>query len=287
MPAPVLPTLAISSWSVHRAIGILYPNAPGNDAFGAPVAKWGPGSLGLMDLPAAVRRAGFDRLHLCHFHLAGRDAGYLGEVRAALANAGVTLETLLIDDGDLSDPATRRRDLDWIGKWIDAAAVLGARKARVVAGKQKPTPAALDLAVAGLRELAGRAAGVRILTENWFDLLGGPREVDYVLDRLDGKVGLLVDYGNWKGPRKYADLAAVFGRAEDSHAKCHFEHVGEMDIHDYGRCLEVAHAAGYAGPYTLIYEGPDADEWEAVAMERDYVLDFFRQRTAAPVRLAS
>jgi hypothetical protein len=31
MPAPVLPTLAISSWSVHRAIGILSPNAPGND----------------------------------------------------------------------------------------------------------------------------------------------------------------------------------------------------------------------------------------------------------------
>jgi sugar phosphate isomerase/epimerase len=284
MPSAASPTLAISSWSVHRAMGILYPNAPGNDVAGKAEEKWGLGTVSLMDLPRAIRNAGFDRLHLCHFHLASRDRSYLAEVRAAIVDAGVTLETVLIDDGDLSDPATRRRDIDWIARWVDAAGELGAKKARVIAGKQKPTTAALDLSVDGLRALArrGRAAGVRVITENWFDLLAGPREVDYVLDRLDGEVGLLADFGNWKGPRKYADLAAIFGRAEDCHAKCYFERVGEMDADDYGRCLEAAYASGYDGPYTVIYEGPDADEWEAVAMERDYVLDFFERKTASP-----
>jgi hypothetical protein len=51
---------------------------------------------------------------------------------------------------------------------------------------------------------------VRVIT-NWLDLLAGPREVAQVLDRLGGEVGLLADFGNWKGPRKYADLAAIFG----------------------------------------------------------------------------
>jgi sugar phosphate isomerase/epimerase len=276
------PVLAISSWSVHRALGIKFPNAPDNDVVAPAEETWGPGELTLMELPRAVARLGIDRLHICHFHLASRDPAYLGEIRAGLADAGVMLETLLIDDGDITHPTERQRDLDWIGRWIGVAAALGAKRARVIAGKQKPSPETLDLAVAGLAELArrGKAAGVRIVTENWFDLLAGPREVGAVLDRLGGEVGLLADFGNWKGARKYADLAAIFGRAEDSHAKAHFPRVGEMDAEDFGRCLTAADQAGYHGPYTLIYEGPDADEWEAVAMERDFVRDYFAAKAA-------
>ena len=211
------PVLAVSSWSVHRALGIKYPNAPANDIVAPAEEAWGPGELKLMELPRAVARIGIDRLHVCHFHLASRDPAYLGEVRAALADAGVGLETLLIDDGDIAHPGDRRRDIDWIGRWIDAAAALGAKRARVIGGKQKPSRQALDNAVDGLAELArrGKDAGVRVITENWLDLLAGPAEVAEVLDRLDGEVGLLADFGNWKGPRKYADLAAIFGRAED------------------------------------------------------------------------
>src|SRR5947209_5563436 len=185
------PVLAMSSWSVHRALGIKFPNAPDNDVVAPAEASWGPGELTLMELPRAVARIGIDRLHICHFHLANRDPAYLGEIRAALAAAGVALETLLIDDGDITHPRERQRDIDWIGRWIGAAAALGAKRARVIAGKQKPSAETLDLAVQGLGELArrGKAEGVRIVTENWFDLLAGPREVEDVLDRLDGEVG--------------------------------------------------------------------------------------------------
>jgi sugar phosphate isomerase/epimerase len=222
---------------------------------------------------------GIDRLHICHFHLKSRDPVYLGEVRAALADARVVLETLLIDDGDITHPADGRRDIDWIGRWIGAAAALGAKRARVIAGKQPPTPETLDRAVGALGELArrGEAEGVRVITENWHDLLCGPREVNEVLDRLAGQVGFLVDFGNWKGAGKYADLTAVFGRAEDSHAKASFPRTGEIDADDFSRCLAIAKAAGYEGPYTLIYEGFDADEWQAIAIERDFVLAHQRE----------
>jgi sugar phosphate isomerase/epimerase len=277
------PTLAVSTWSLHRAIGISFPQAPGSDSPAKAEPTWGPGTLPMIEVPQAIRMLGIDRIEVCSFHLPAHDKGFLAEFRGALADADVTFQTLLIDDGDITDPVNRRRDIDWIARWIDVAAELGAERARVIAGKAKPSPEVLDLAVEGLAELGalGAAQGVRVMTENWFDTLGGPEEVNTVLDRLDGKVGFLADFGNWKGASKYRDLAAVFGRAEDAHAKCHFGANLDMDASDYGRCLQAAADAGYAGPYTLIYEGADEDERAALRMERDFVLSFFARRAAA------
>src|SRR6185436_2722942 len=165
---PDAPVIAVSSWSVHRALGVFHPNAPGNDVFGDAEEKWGSPQILLLDLPAAIAERGIHHLQICHFHLASRDAAYLREVRAAIADAGVTLSTLLIDDGDLTHPVERKRDRDWIASWIDAAAELGAGAARVIAGKQLPTPPTLVASVEGLRTLArhGKEQGVRVTTEN-------------------------------------------------------------------------------------------------------------------------
>ena len=280
------PPLAVSSWSLHRTIGVSYRESPDNDAISRREETWGPGALSLMAVPGEIARRGIDRLEICHFQIPGHDTAYLAELKAALSEAGVTLQTLLIDDGDITDPANRQRDIAWIARWIEVAAALGAQHARVIAGKHKPSPETLDLAVDGLRDLArlGAATGVRVITENWFDTLPGPDEVNAVLDRLDGEVGFLADFGNWHGASKYADLAAVIGRAETCHAKCHFSADGEMDRDDYGRCLALAEDAGYAGPLTLIYEGAGNDEWRAIAMERDFVRGHFATAGSAPAR---
>jgi sugar phosphate isomerase/epimerase len=273
------PMLALSTWSVHRALGVSYPNSPGEDTATPAEPTWGNGTVSLLDLPARVAEIGIRRMEVCHFHLPGHDRSFLGAFRSALDDAGVVLQTLLIDNGDITRPQDRRRDIDWIGRWIDVAAFLGAERARVVAGKQKPSPETLEHSVAGLKELGRRGSeqGVRVMTENWFDLLAGPKEVNIVLDRLDGEVGFLADFGNWKGPTKYADLEAVLGRAEDTHAKAFFPD-GTLNDDDFGRCLAAARTAGYAGPYTLIYESPGDDEWGSVAVERDFVRDFFASR---------
>jgi len=267
------PQLAVSTWSIHRALGITWPNAPENDTDGPCEETWGPGTMSLMEVPARLVELGIDRLEICSFHVASRDGGFLDELRSAIAGSGITLQTLLIDDGDITDPVHARRDIGWIGRWIDVAVKLGAEKARVIAGKRPPSPEVLNRTVAGLAELAERGVdrGVRILTENWLATMAGPEAVHAILDRLDGKVGFLADLGNWKGPGKYDDLGSVLPRAENSHAHCTFTDDLEMDAEDFGRCLDVAREAGYAGPYTLIYNGPSADEWRAVEMERDFI----------------
>jgi len=112
MPNATTPAFAVSSWSLHRRIGLAYPDRPGKPATGIAEPVWGKGEVSILDLPTEVKAHGIDRLEICHFQLASRDPGYLAEMRVALARAGVTLQTLLIDDGDLSHPepgATGRR----------------------------------------------------------------------------------------------------------------------------------------------------------------------------------
>ncbi|BCP55956.1 sugar phosphate isomerase [Kaistia sp. 32K] len=270
------PPLAVSSWSLHRALGLTYPNRPDHDVEAVAEATYGPGRLSLLDMPRAVAALGIDRIEVCSFHVPRRDAEYATEFRAALAEAGVTLQTLLIEYGDITNPETRERDLAWIESWIDTAAALGAEQARVIAGRAEPTRAALDSSVDGLIRLGrhGEARRVRVVTENWFELLPGPREVRYLFDRLDETVGLNGDFGNWSGEGKYADLQAIFDLAICCHAKADFSD-GVLNAEDYRRCLDASIAAGFRGPFTLIYDGPHPDEFAHLLIERDFIRHHF------------
>jgi sugar phosphate isomerase/epimerase len=274
MPATRDPVIAVSSWSLHRTIGLTWWESPA--AMASQKEAYGAGSLAILDLPAAVARHGIHNLQLCHFHVADRGRSWLGEFRAACRDAGVTLTMLLIDDADISDAANHKRDVAWVNRWIDAAAEIGALSARVVAGKQKPAPETLALSVAGLKEAVrhGESVKVRIVTENWHDLLASQREVNHVLDAVPG-LGLLADFGNWKGEWKYDALAAIMPRADDTHAKCSFSGPvsvpASLDGADYGRCVAIADDVNYRGPYTLIYDGPDADEWAGITAEAAFV----------------
>lgn len=270
------PALAVSSWSLHRALGLTFPNRPDHDVEAAAEPTYGPGRMTLLDMPRAVAALDIDRIEVCSFHVPHRDAAYAATFRAALAEAGVTLQTLLIEYGDITDPATSERDLAWIESWIDTAAQLGAEQARVIAGRSEPTRAALDRSIAGLTRLGhyGEARGVRVITENWFALLPGPHEVRYLFDRLDETVGLNGDFGNWSGETKYADLQEIFDLAVCCHAKADFRG-GVLHAQDYRRCLEAADAAGFRGPFTLIYDGPNPDEVRHLLIERDFIRQFF------------
>jgi hypothetical protein len=266
--------LAVSTWSLHRTLGRL-PNYGPEAGDTVPPRPTPPDTLSLLELPAKLAAFGLRKVEICHFHLPSRESAYLSQLRSALERANVTLWQLLIDAGDITHPEHAERDLEWIEGWIDVAAKLGATRARVSGGQATPSRAALAMSNEGLERLADYAGlrGIRLMTENWQNLLSKP---EYVFTALDGlnHVGLLADFGNWSGPTKYQDLARILPRAESTHAKAHFSGPGMMDRNDYAKCLELCQQARFKGPYSMIYDGPDNDEWHGLQLERAVIAGY-------------
>ena len=247
--------LALTSWSLHHSL--------------QPSPTSGEPALTLLDLPGRLRSAGIGTLEICHFHLPSTEPAYLGSLRAALAAAEVELFSILIDTGDIAhaDPVQRAAELRSIEDWIDVAAHLGARAVRVIAGEAAPADEdALQRSVSGLRHLAayGRKRGVRVLTENFRSLASTAANCNRILDALGGAVGLCADIGNFPASSRIADFTAVAGRAESVHAKASYDASGRIDAGQLRACLEASTAAGFAGPYTLVYDSGD-DEWAGIA----------------------
>jgi len=279
-----MPTIAVSSWSVRHALGPMYPGlALTQGARTVTNNRFGSGSLTLLDLPAAARAAGIGLLDVCHFHFPRTDADYLRQLSDRMAAAGVQLLTLLVDEGDIStaDTAARERDLASMRDWIDIAARLGARYVRVIAGEQDagPNDDAVQRSAAGLSTLARYAQerSVGLLIENFRPLAMSHDNLLALLDATKGTVGLVADFGNYKGPEKYGVLRAILPRATTIHAHASVEWMrpGATDEGDLQRCLALSRAAGFAGAYVLIFDGdPAEDEWAGIGQMAATVQDY-------------
>lgn len=275
--------LSLSTWSVHRTLGQVYnkyqqvpaPRQDGDNQFGA---------LALLELPEKMAARGITTLEICHFHLPSLDAGYLAELRGALAAAGVTLFSILVDDGDITHPEVARRaeDMAWVRGWLGVAAQCGAEKVRVIAGMQVPTavfsPAddpVVALSASQLTTLAEAAAahGVGVITENFRELTATAPPLLAILQRCGGQVGLCADFGNFRGADKYEALAAILPYANSVHAKAQYGQGGGLDEAELRHCLTLAKTAVFDGPYSLIFDGVGS-EWTRLAELQNVVADY-------------
>ena len=263
------PIIAVSSWALHEELG--KPSFYGATDEKIPLESHNNGELSLLEMPAALKKRGIRTMEICHFHLPSRDKDYLEALREKMDISGVTLHALLIDDGDLTNAETGPRDLEWIHDWLPVAARLGAQKARVIAGKTKGE-SCLKTSALMLRLLARYAEALRVqLTiENWFPLLETPESVQQLLNNTEGRVQLNLDFGNWSGPDKYENLAAIAPHATSCHAKADFDDAGNLDETDFARCLALPYSADFHGPFTLVAGG-----WSGIEKSRDFILQHF------------
>ena len=270
-------TRAVSTWSLHRTLGRF--TGPDSAVAGGQFIDVEPSvdRLDLLELPSVLAARGYDSVQICHFHLPSRDSPYLDSLRSALAASSIALDALLIDDGDLTHPTEADRHEAWIGEWLEVAAVLGARRARVCAGRSAPTDGLVEASATRMRRLADSHPEVRVVTENWMEMMPDAATVLRYLDAAGESVGLLIDLGNWSGPGKYNELARIAPRAETCHAKCRFT-AGGPDRDDFCRALQVLAEAGFDGPLALIYDGTGDDEWTALDTEWEIVQEVFGQR---------
>lgn len=277
-PIATPPRVSVSTWALHSLLGTVYPGRPG-DASTAMMSS-SPGTLDLLDVPANLKRLGITTMELCHFHLPIGDA-FRAEFAASVRENGIELWSVLLDDGDITHPDTGADAAAWNREWLQVAGAIGARCVRVIAGKQSPTPENIALAAERLRGLSvdGYLCGVRVMTENWFDLLATPGAVAALMHDTNGAVGLCFDFGNWDThASKYDDLRQIARFAESCHAKASFDAHGALIESDFRQCLDILARAAYGGPYTLV-ASTEGDVWggiekqAAFLRENGYVLD--------------
>ncbi|MEX0654839.1 MAG: sugar phosphate isomerase/epimerase family protein [Phycisphaeraceae bacterium] len=276
--------LSTSSWSLDATLGSpRYADAPTGDSLvnkaDNSAAEF---ALALLDLPARLAEHGITTLELCHFHLPARDGGYLDKLRSALDAAGVELFSILIDSGDITqdDGVAREADVRFIRRWLDVASQLGATHARVDAGRNEPTDEIIARSADHLAALADYAASihVRVITENWHETSRQAEPLLEILRRCSDRVGLCVDFGNAELSHadKYATLNALLPHATSIHAKPRVDDAGRIDRDELLQCMNMAVAAGFAGPVSLINSNRD-NEWAGLDELRDALMAYISQ----------
>lgn len=265
--------LAISSWTVHGALGAVW-NERDESGTMVNVKPAQAGAMQLLDLPAFIAADGFKVLEICNFHLPSVEDDYLAELRAAIEDAGVTLVNLLIDSGNLSslDDAQWRADIEAAKRWQDVAVKLGAQGVRIDCGTEAPRPQTMKRSSQALRELIdyGERIGLACTTENWRSTSVESENLLSIMQEVDRPLKLCVDFGNAaKTADKYATMQALLPYASSLHCKGNFEG-NALDVAEFQHSLSLVRKANFAGHIALIYDGTD-DEWNKVLTLKAHV----------------
>ena len=80
---------------------------------------------------------------------------------------------------------------------------------------------------------------------------------------------------NFPADRRIPEFTAVVARAESIHAKASYDGEGNINPAQLRACLEASVAAGFDGPYTLVYD-TGGDECQGIARLKEVVEPFTR-----------
>jgi sugar phosphate isomerase/epimerase len=295
--------ICVSSYSFGQLLGPVRLTRRGPDGKRAPVT-WGQGepTLTLLELPARIKaKLGLDAIEICQFHVLENTPSYLGQLKRALDDVGMSLVNMPIDVGNIADPnpTYREEDLAEIEDWMRAAAALGSRMVRVNAGSPlADTEPPVDVTVASLRRLArfAESQGLQLLIENHGGRSSDPAFLIQLLEAVGPSLKALLDIGNFeplmsvnmarfqgKEPPKAVDLTPQYeaiGKVAPFaglvHAKTHeFDANGRPTDLDVVRALRIVRDRGYAGPISIEYEGRRGDCWENAQLTKALVEEAF------------
>ncbi len=265
--------LAISSWTVHGALGQVWYEP---DANGVMINKSDehPATLTLLDLPAHMANDGISVLEVCNFHLPSIDDAYLTQFKSALDDAGVTLANLLVDTGNLSslDDEKWRADIEMTKRWQDIASKLGAKGTRIDCGTETPTLETRQRSAEALRELVeyGNSIGIDTTTENWRATSVEPDDLFDIIEHIDRPIKLCVDFGNAeKTADKYGTIERLMPHADSIHCKGHFDGM-TLDVDEFHQSLDIIKKHDFSGHISLIDDGTE-NEWERTLILKDHI----------------
>ena len=180
---------------------------------------------------------------------------------------------------DICDPDVEKRKtgIAVAKKWLDGAAMLGAKSMRVNSGGPRIAPAAVatadypkadDLAkyltncIESFKEMAdyGGKVGVKVTLENHWGLTANPIHIRIIVDEVKSPFcEASPDFCNWE--QEYLMYNGLKALAPYAHTNVHAKYWNRWKDNDVRRSVKIMTDAGFEGTFALEYEdGP----WDGV-----------------------
>jgi sugar phosphate isomerase/epimerase len=213
------------------------------------------------------REAGFTQLDPWNVHIerAVGDRGYLAELQASAADAGLPYGCIAVDGAHMyeASAAAREENRRRRFRWLEIAAELGAAQVRMDAGgRGESLDEILPLVVEGYKEIIARAQplGIEIIIENHWGPTNHPDAMRRLLDATPG-LGLLYDSFNWPQGTHARAWREFAGDARLTHFKTfRFDAAGNEPDWDIAAVVRLLQAAGYQGAWGIESTPDDGDE---------------------------
>jgi hypothetical protein len=176
------------------------------------------------------------------------------------------------------DPAKRQAGVEVAKKWLDGAAILGAKSMRVNSGGPRIAPAALPNStgyatnaaledylancIESFKEMAeyGAKLGVKVTLENHWGLTANPINIRIIVEEVNNPFcEASPDFCNWEN--KYLLYHALLDLAPYAHTTVHAKFWDRFGQPDVQRNVRIMLNNNYTGVFALEYEhGP----WDGV-----------------------
>jgi sugar phosphate isomerase/epimerase len=175
------------------------------------------------------------------------------------------------------DPAKRRAGVEVAKKWLDGAAILGAKSMRVNSGGPRIAPGAvvttdypkndelakyLGFCIESFKEMAdhGGKVGVKVTLENHWGLTANPMNIRIVVDEVNSPFcEASPDFCNWE--HEYMLYHGLADLAPYAHTTVHAKYWNRWKDNDVRRSVRIMRNARFDGIFALEYEdGP----WDGV-----------------------
>lgn len=217
------------------------------------------GTMTLDDLVDYCAQQGFDGLDATGYYFPGYpkvpDEAFLHRLKRRAFLNGVTISgTGVRNDFAVADAEARRRDVEMVKSWIEAAARLGATVVRIFAGLAVPQGGSfertLEWMVPDMKACAdhGRRHGVIVGLQNHNDFLKTADETIRVVEAVGSDwFGVVLDIGSLRQGDPYAEIEKLVPYAVTWQLKERVWYGAKEVPTDVGRIKAIIDKVGYRG----------------------------------------
>lgn len=211
------------------------------------------GLLTLAEIPQYFKdRFGLNQVEFWSKHFESIDQNYLKDLKASITKSKSRLVNIQFDEDyqiGSPDEGIRKKSLQLVLQWLDAAHYLGSGAFRV-----NPGNGDVNHAIASLKTIneVCKSKGLILMVENHFGMEMNPDIHLQIVKKVGKNMYTLPDFGNYDNAVRYDGLKKIMPFAYQVSAKTmafdeNLKHVS----FDFDQCMKICVESGFKGIYSV------------------------------------